>query len=1449
MSFISSIRDANDFLIARGDTGPTQVYNSDGVPIYIGIPGKEWLGQAALFHNAFDYFFAHTAFGDYPLHTKERGTAEARTREWILEGHSLSGLYDRRVGPGDNDPQLAFARHQMLAARKHAAEINSTQGHEHVKALQQVLHDFDSGGSTGTDLVNAIGDAKRALSKPGALATDEATYLQDFIGQAEAKLVQAAAPGRDSVAKLGAAISNFDKNPGSSKARDRLNKTLFDTEHASRSDWADADVKQAGVWQAQARKRLYPPSAKAVPPGLAPTARGVLGPPGKLAPNPNLGDWAKGLVRAGWEETAALFYPLEVLADYAKFAASNPGGALALITGGDVGAWQTVGDMAKGTLDFVKQGAEALAVPEEKIPQFLKKIGDLCTYLRQHGGEVPARAAGALQKKVDDIAALYAKGDPVSLWNAGREAGHLASGVFAVFEGGASSGKALLGKTSALVGKMSTTESAIVATLKNLKPEQVQRAVAMAAHLAERPEVTVRVPEHVISALRTGLEANAGEPGVKGALRQLDEMKSAGTTRLSEGQRTVTRPALSGDGTVSEAPLTPAATVAVQRKIVQVELLDRYTSEIDNSLVRANVSALGRQAIGAGQEMTATRLASIRQEAEATLALNTRGRIASNVFADPELQAALRQRILNRAGTDPSQNSAVARSTEWVKDQALDIALRELDSRLFNGSGVPQQAQEAMRTAVQNWAKQALPKNPAYAIEQLLSHPAWQQTLLREVAIDRIVGFDAASVKAMASDSPQAAHELYQLREGVAAALEHEFVNVRDLKNLLGNAGDRSVTRLLRDAVSDQLGGQSLLAGAIRRHAIQEGTDGRTLVGLVTSDKARLTYMENALVNQTLDATGNKLGSAERAALRRGIDAQQQTLGSNAARSQELRDLSNSPETLRRLLAEPGTKNPGHPQTLSGQPPNNPPGNAMHGGGRDRGDPLKLPGLQMGKSVWGPLPKDPNPLPFGLGVKPTSPTSPGAQTNPTSQQRSLAVQPFGNANSPLTNIVSRQKTIQEVTFPLAQLKRIGFYRVGTRANLSAGGYFGMTLETWGQKDPRRVIDVPPFARGKVKDPGMFYRVANWLLEKTDASWVLKADTPIPWDLPSGVNLGSYVKFYDLARSVDSGAILYDPSAPLRSRYRINVTTNEDGQAVLQLPLNITVGSRISVTPTSIPGMPYIGVKANGSQSRSIDTTVSGAINPQFLEALNSGLNSLLSLGAVHEKGMLGYLETREIIFAPKGSVPGAGAYRLPNEWMELQEHLVPPADRGNSRRWTIVTSIAGSVGGKILGFGGNMGAFASRVETLATDDIGPFLDPPAPNLEVVKPSAVIPFNFMPGSDGQLVEIMPSQSTLDRKVGEWVAPDVKGLLIVPNRPSVTLPGSVLNTLNGRPVLSSDLPRIINFLRRLETPSGGSGNERFVYAVVSRVRMGEALDIEGRTLIRDAIVQYSRVGRFR
>ncbi len=276
MSITNSIGNSNaifvgrDNLIALGNTGPTQFYDGK-VPVYIGIPGKEWLGQSALFHNAFDYFFAHTAFGDYPLHTKERGTAEARTREWILEGHSLSGLYDRRVGPGDNDPQLAFARHQMLAARKHAAEINSTQGHEHVNSLQQVLHDFDSGGSTGTDLVNAIGDAKRALSKPGALATDEATYLQDFIGQAEAKLVQAAAPGRDSVAKLGAAISNFDKNPGSGKARDRLNKTLFDTEHASRSDWADADVKQAGVWQAQARKRLYPPSAKAVQSGTVGT--------------------------------------------------------------------------------------------------------------------------------------------------------------------------------------------------------------------------------------------------------------------------------------------------------------------------------------------------------------------------------------------------------------------------------------------------------------------------------------------------------------------------------------------------------------------------------------------------------------------------------------------------------------------------------------------------------------------------------------------------------------------------------------------------------------------------------------------------------------------------------------------------------------------------------------------------------------------------------------------------------------------------------------------------------------------------------------------------------------------------------------------------------------------------------------------------------------------------
>jgi hypothetical protein len=71
--------------------GPRQVYD-DGVAVAVGFPGQPWLGRAALFIDASGGYHAHTRTTNYDLRTTDRGTAEARLREWLTQD-AMTGLY------------------------------------------------------------------------------------------------------------------------------------------------------------------------------------------------------------------------------------------------------------------------------------------------------------------------------------------------------------------------------------------------------------------------------------------------------------------------------------------------------------------------------------------------------------------------------------------------------------------------------------------------------------------------------------------------------------------------------------------------------------------------------------------------------------------------------------------------------------------------------------------------------------------------------------------------------------------------------------------------------------------------------------------------------------------------------------------------------------------------------------------------------------------------------------------------------------------------------------------------------------------------------------------------------------------------------------------------------------------------------------------------------------
>ena len=1273
--------------------------------------------------------------------------------------------------------------------------------------------------------------------------------------------------------------------------------------------------------------------------------------------------------------------------------------------------------------------------------------------------------------------------------------------------------------------------------LASPNPQQLGQTTRWVDQLT--PEQYGALPAEVRQALRQGLLNNAGDAGATRALRRLDSFEQPGGNTGSGVRPRDNLPPAAANAANAANTSTPPADAALARYNRQLEVVGNYTRQIGNPIVRNNVSALAQQALHAGDELDLARLAQIRQQVENSLALNTRRQIADATFTDPEWQAALRQRLADQAGTDPSRNASLANSPQWVQSQAQDIALDRLDGALFNGSGVPQGARDAWRTAAQSWAQQALPSNPAQALEQLAAQPAWQQALLREIAISRIAGFDHASLGALARTSPDAARELATLRQRVAGALDNGFYDASGLKNLLASGGTRARVQLLRDAVAQQIGGDSPLAAAVQRHAINQGTGERALVDLLTSPQSRVNFMKEALVNETLRAPGQKLNRAEQARLRGAIEARLAELGSDAARMQYLKDLSNSSQTLGRLTAPPtatatATPTPASTPTTAVVPPSastrapdpvppdpqaqpprdtrptDPPGataptlpeQQLAGGVFQRGNqivlrspdlevvlppgyrfgpiegfanlggegsgyttisghgtlmpnalrqanvptlvtvpegtrvvlltppgavlgsrlggyidnrsftvnygidtphivPIRVPyrvleagqtlpnavvtppnglnipnrpdvitvsdeqqaralsqmlkpnmgtvvinicapvqgaprtrwsnlqfeefgvvnpyslkrthyglpaagdapppadprsrstpppadeptpppdeptppldpsdwNLTMGQSVFGKLPEPSNPLPWptGLGRDPLAPTPALQMTDPITGQP-LQLDPSGRivptAPTVQSPVTARQLGVDELTLPQrAQLDRVGFQRFGPRFSIKVGDY-SVIVDMWGQRDPNQVVNLSQVlaalrssgqGQAVTSSSDLAERIAQTLAERAPPGWgwAVKAGAPGPTagSNTAGVNLGNYIEIGDLQSAVDRGAVLYDPAAPLGARYRLNTTTNAAGEPVMVVPLEVTLGWRSAVAPTSLPGVPPLPVKVSFSRASETKLPLSGPLNAELLEVLNAGLNNPLGSQVWHDAGTLGVRSVRQINFALPGMLPREGAYNLPQGWTRLETELLTPAQRDNPNAWSTFTKATGSAGGSLFGIGGQLGFSTERVERLATD-FGPLItqtyDQPAPGGALARPSSVTPFTFIAGTQGgsgnyTLTEILPDAASALRAQGQYVQPDVNGRLIVPQRGTLTMPGSVLNTLNGFAVEASDIARIVSFLRSLD-PAGTSGqaNAQQVFDIVSRLRIGQPLDSPGIDLLRDAIRRYA------
>jgi hypothetical protein len=80
-------------------TAIVAVLDAAGRPLWVGVPGRPELGQVVLYQDASGRYYAHTGGAqshNYPLATKDAGTAIARTRDWLRQSPPpMQGIYGR----------------------------------------------------------------------------------------------------------------------------------------------------------------------------------------------------------------------------------------------------------------------------------------------------------------------------------------------------------------------------------------------------------------------------------------------------------------------------------------------------------------------------------------------------------------------------------------------------------------------------------------------------------------------------------------------------------------------------------------------------------------------------------------------------------------------------------------------------------------------------------------------------------------------------------------------------------------------------------------------------------------------------------------------------------------------------------------------------------------------------------------------------------------------------------------------------------------------------------------------------------------------------------------------------------------------------------------------------------------------------------------------------------
>jgi hypothetical protein len=160
-----------------------------------------------------------------------------------------------------------------------------------------------------------------------------------------------------------------------------------------------------------------------------------------------------------------------------------------------------------------------------------------------------------------------------------------------------------------------------------------------------------------------------------------------------------------------------------------------------------------------------------------------------------------------------------------------------------------------------------------------------------------------------------------------------------------------------------------------------------------------------------------------------------------------------------------------------------------------------------------------------------------------------------------------------------------------------------------------------------------------------------------------ISAGEYLEFGNIDALLDNGSVLYNPATKL---YSLNVYQNVEGNFVLKVPLEYTLGGRYR---TQIPVAPGMSVRA--IETTETRRTLTGEINRDLLIAINRGLNDPRNLQIWYDANNPGdSRQVRQINFASRISsrlrLSGNpfNAYQLPQGWTTLQQNLPATLARG-----------------------------------------------------------------------------------------------------------------------------------------------------------------------------------------